>query len=51
MNLLLLALVVLLLFGTGGFYIGGPAVGGASIGTILIICLAIYLLGGFRRRS
>lgn len=40
--------VLLLLFGGGGFYIGGPAIGGSGLGLILLICLVIYLAGGFR---
>jgi hypothetical protein len=38
----------LLLFGGGGFYIGGPVYGGSGFGLVLIICLVIYLFGGFR---
>ena len=51
MNLLLLIIVLLLLFGGGGFYIGGPAVGGGGLGLIILICLIIYLFGGFRGRK
>jgi hypothetical protein len=51
MNLLLIVLVLLLLFGGGGFYFGGPAVGGGGLGLILVICLVVYLLGGFRTRG
>ena len=50
MNPLLLILVLLLVFGGGGFYFGGPAVGGGGLGLILVICLVIYFLGGFRPR-
>jgi hypothetical protein len=48
MNLLLIILVLLLLFGGGGFYFGGPAIGGSGLGLILLICLVIYFMGGFR---
>jgi hypothetical protein len=48
MNLLLLVVVLLLLFGGGGFYIGGPAIGGSGLGLVLVVCLVIYCLGGFR---
>jgi hypothetical protein len=49
MNILLLIVVLLLLFGGGGFYFGGPVIGGSGLGLILLICLVIYCLGGFRR--
>lgn len=50
MNILLVLLVLLLLFGGGGFYFGGPAVGGGGLGLILVICIVIYLMGGFRTK-
>ncbi|MGA2028470.1 MAG: DUF3309 domain-containing protein [Verrucomicrobiota bacterium] len=48
MNILLLVVVLLLLFGGGGFYFGGPVIGGSGLGLILLICLVIYCMGGFR---
>ena len=48
MNILLLIVVLLLLFGGGGFYLGGPVIGGSGLGLILLICLVIFLTGGFR---
>ena len=48
MNILLLLVVLLLLFGGGGFYLGGPVVGGSGLGLILLICLVVFLAGGFR---
>ena len=48
MNTLLIIVVLLLLFGGGGFYFGGPVIGGSGLGLILLICLVIYLEGGFR---
>jgi len=51
MNLLLVLLVLLLLCGGGGFYLGGPFIGGSGIGLILVICLIIYFMGGFRTKS
>jgi hypothetical protein len=48
MNPLVLIIILLLLFGGGGFYIGGPVYGGSGIGLILLICVIVYLLGGFR---
>ena len=48
MNPLLLIIILLLVFGGGGFYMGGPAYGGSGIGLILLICLIIFLVGGFR---
>ena len=47
-NILLLMVVLLLLFGGGGFYFGGPMIGGGGLGLILLICLVIFLMGGFR---
>ena len=35
----------------GGFYYGGPAYGGGGLGLILLICLIVYLFGGFRTKS
>lgn len=51
MNLLLLIIVLLLLFGGGGFYFGGPAIGGGGVGLILLICLIVFLMGGFRAKT
>jgi len=48
MNLLLIIIVLLLLFGGGGFYFGGPAIGGSGLGLVLLICLIVWALGGFR---
>ena len=48
MNMILLIVVLLLLFGGGGFYLGGPVFGGSGLGLILVICLIIYFMGGFR---
>jgi hypothetical protein len=48
MNILLVLLVLLLLFGGGGFYFGGPAIGGGGLGLVLVICLIIWVMGGFR---
>ena len=43
--------VLLLLFGGGGFYFGGPVIGGSGLGLILLICLIIWAMGGFRTKS
>jgi hypothetical protein len=51
MNTLLLIVVLILLFGGGGFYFGGPAIGGGGVGLILLICLIVYLMGGFRAKN
>jgi hypothetical protein len=48
MNILLLVVVLLLLFGGGGFYFGGPVIGGSGLGLLLLICLVVFLMGGFR---
>lgn len=50
MPLLLVVLLLLLLLGGGGFYWGGPAYGGGGLGLVLVICLIIYLMGGFGRK-
>jgi hypothetical protein len=51
MNLILLVVVLLLLFGGGGFYFGGPAIGGGGLGLVLLICLVIFFMGGFRSKN
>ena len=51
MNPLLLIVILLLLFGGGGFYFGGPAIGGSVLGLALLICLIVYLMGGFRGKG
>ena len=51
MNILLLIVVLLLLFGGGGFYFGGPVIGGSGLGLVLLICLVIYFMGGFRTKN
>ena len=51
MNLILLVVVLILLFGGGGFYVGGPIVGGSGLGLVLLICLVIFLMGGFRKKA
>jgi hypothetical protein len=51
MNLLLLLLVLLLLFGGGGFYFGGPVIGGSGLGLVVLICLIVYFMGGFRSKA
>jgi hypothetical protein len=48
MNILLLMVVLLLLFGGGGFYFGGPVIGGSGLGLVLLICLIVWIAGGFR---
>jgi hypothetical protein len=50
-NLLIVLLVLFLLFGGGGFYYGCPVIGGSGIGLILVICLIVYFMGGFRTKS
>ena len=51
MNILLLIVVLLLLFGGGGFYFGGPVIGGSGLGLILMVCLIVWIMGGFRTRK
>jgi hypothetical protein len=49
---LLLLLVLILLFGFGGWSFGNrwnPGYGpGVSLGTVLVVCLIIWFLGGFQ---
>jgi len=52
-TMLLLIVILILLFGGGGGYYGhtrwGPSGGfGIGLGTILLILLLAYMLGGFR---
>ena len=49
--MLLLLLILILLFGFGGYHFGnrynegyGP---GVALGTVVVVCLIIWLLGGF----
>jgi hypothetical protein len=51
MNNLLIIIILLLLLGGGGFYFGGPVYGGSGIGLILLVCLIVFLMGGFRTRE
>jgi hypothetical protein len=51
MNLIVLVIVLLLLFGGGGFYLGGPAFGCGGLGLVLLICLVIFFMGGFRAKN
>ena len=51
MNPLLLIVILLLLFGGGGFYVGGPSGGGGGLGLIILICLIVFLFGGFRSKN
>ena len=51
MHPVLCVLILLILFGGGGFYLGGPAIGGGGFALLLLVCIGIYLKGGFRRES
>ena len=51
MNPVLFVLGLLILFGGGGFYLGGPAIGGGGFALFLLVCIGIYLKGGFRKES
>ena len=46
-----LIILLILLFGGGGYYAGGPGYGGGGLGLVLVICLVMYLMGSFRRRT
>jgi hypothetical protein len=43
-------LVLLLLFGGGGFYVAGPVIGVSVLGLMLGLCFFVFLLGGFRMK-
>jgi hypothetical protein len=52
-EMLLLIVVLILVFGLGGGYYGHSRWGagggaGVGLGTILLICVLVYLVGGFR---
>ena len=51
MNLLLVFLVLFLLFGGGGLYLGGPVIGASGIALILVICLIVFVISGFRAKA
>ena len=51
MHPVLFVLTLLILFGGGGFYLGGPAIGGGVFALLVLVCIGIYLKGGFRRES
>jgi len=51
MHPVLFVLILLILFGGGGFYLGGPVIGGGGFALLLLVCIGIYLKGGFRRES
>jgi hypothetical protein len=51
MNLVLLLITFLLLFGGLGLYLGGPAFGGITLGLVLIIAWVLYSMGTFRSRA
>lgn len=51
MNPVLFVLILLVLLGGGGLYLGGPAIGGAGFALFLLVCIGIYLKGGFRKES
>jgi hypothetical protein len=50
-NMFLVLLVLLLLFGGDGFYFGGPLIGGSGIALLLLMCLAVFVMRGFRTKS
>jgi hypothetical protein len=51
MNPVLFVLTLLILFGGGIFYMGGPAIGSGVFVLLLLVCIGIYLKGGFHRES
>ena len=51
MNPVLFVFVLLILFGGGGFYLGGLALGGGGFALFLLVCIGIYSKGGFRKAS
>jgi hypothetical protein len=49
MDIILLLIASQLLFAGTGFYFGGPIFGASVFALILMVSLAIYFMGGFRR--
>lgn len=49
MNTLNIFILLLLLFGFGGFFFVGPIIGGASLSLILLVALMVYLTDGFQQ--
>lgn len=49
MNPVLFIFLLFLLFGGGGFYFGGPALG-AGLALLLATLLVLYVLGGLRTK-
>ena len=50
-NILVTMLVLLVVFGAGAFYVGGPVIGASVFGLMLGLCFFVYLVGGFRSRN
>lgn len=50
MNILIMFILLLLMFGVGGFLFGGPIIGGGALGLILLVALMIYFTEGFPER-
>ena len=50
-DVLITMLVLLVLFGVGGFCVGGPVIGASVLGLMLGLCFFVYLVGGFRMKS
>lgn len=48
MNIIIMFIALLLLFGVGGFLLGGPIIGGGALGLILLVGLMIYVTDGFQ---
>lgn len=51
MNLLILTLVLLLLFGVDCFFFAGLVIGGEVIGVMLVISMIIYFMGRFHAKA
>ena len=49
MNIFIMLIVLVLLFGVGGFLFGGPIIGGGALGLILLVGLMIYFTDGFQQ--
>jgi len=47
MNIIVLLVGLMLVFGGGGFCLGGPLLGGVGFGLVLLICLVLL----FQKRS
>jgi hypothetical protein len=51
MDALLFVVALLLMFGWGGFYLGGPVVAASGLALVLMLCVLLYVMGGLRTKT